>query len=91
MHFYQKKLLCRSEIDRLTALLHSRTVDIHIGDEEKKSEGIPPEASVYNDRREEFTKAPASENGIGSHLISTPLISSRVSKTACALFMVYVI
>jgi hypothetical protein len=71
--------------------LHSRTVDIHIGDEDKKSEGIPPEASVSHDRREEF-QAPASENGIGSHLISTPLISSsRVIKTAQTLFMVYVI
>lgn len=75
----------------MTALLHSKTVDIHIGDEEKKSEAIPPEASVSHDRREEFPKAPASENGIGSHLISTPLISSRVRKTASTLFMVYVI
>ncbi|XP_059444221.1 nuclear pore complex protein NUP1 isoform X2 [Corylus avellana] len=73
----KQKSFTRSEIDRLTALLHSRTVDIHIGDEDKKSEGILPEASVSHDRREEF-QAPASENGIGSHLISTPLISSRV-------------
>lgn len=93
------QLLCRSEIDRLTALLHSRTLDINIGDEQKKSEVIPSEPvvsivrreEVSNVRREELSKAQALENGIGSHFISTPVVSSSVGKISSILFMVYII
>ena len=85
------QLLCRSEIDRLTALLHARTLDINIGDEEKKSEVIPSEPVGSNVGREELSKAQALENGIGGHLISTPVINSSVRKIACILFMVHII
>lgn len=82
----KQKTFTRSEIDRLTALLHSRTLDINIGDEQKKSEVIPSEPvvsivrreEVSNVRREELSKAQALENGIGSHFISTPVVSSSV-------------
>ena len=91
------QLLCRSEIDRLTALLHSRTLDINIGDEQKKSEVIPSEPvvsivrreEVSNVRREELSKAQALENGID--FISTPVVSSSVGKISSILFMVYII
>ncbi|KAL4599371.1 hypothetical protein ACB092_11G121900 [Castanea dentata] len=74
----KQKTFTRSEIDRLTALLHARTLDINIGDEEKKSEVIPSEPVGSNVGREEFSKAQTLENGIGSHLISTPVINSSV-------------
>ncbi|KAF3968203.1 hypothetical protein CMV_007883 [Castanea mollissima] len=74
----KQKTFTRSEIDRLTALLHARTLDINIGDEEKKSEVIPSEPVGSNVGREELSKAQTLENGIGSHLISTPVINSSV-------------
>lgn len=74
----KQKTFSRSEIDRLTALLRSKTSDIHVGDEEKKSEVIPPKPVVSFDRGEEFPRALALENGSKSCLISTPIISARV-------------
>ncbi|KAG7948972.1 hypothetical protein I3843_13G037000 [Carya illinoinensis] len=74
----KQKTFTRSEIDRLTALLHSKTDDVPIGHEEKKSEVIPPEPEVSHERKEEFPITQAFENTIGSSLISTPVISSRV-------------
>lgn len=85
------KLLCRSEIDRLTALLRSKTSHIHVGDEEKKSEVIPLKPVVSFDRGEEFPRARALENGSKSCLISTPVISARVRRTARTLFVVCLI
>lgn len=72
----------------MTALLHSKTDDVPIGHEEKKSEVIPPEPVISYDRKEEFPIAQALENTIGSSLISTPVISSRVRKTAHNLYMI---
>ncbi|KAG6628764.1 hypothetical protein CIPAW_14G036200 [Carya illinoinensis] len=74
----KQKTFTRSEIDHLSALLHSKTVDIHIGDKEKKAELIPRELVVPHDRKEKFPIAQALGNSIGEHLISAPLISSRV-------------
>ncbi|XVF82707.1 hypothetical protein PTKIN_Ptkin16aG0070700 [Pterospermum kingtungense] len=65
----------RSEIDRLTSLLHSRTVDISGGTEEKRSE---VDLVVSHDQKEEFPKTPVRENGTENHLISTPVVSSTV-------------
>lgn len=76
------QLLCRSEIDHLTALLHSKTVDIHIGDKEKKDEVIPRELVVPHDQKENFPIAQAVGNSIEANLLSTPVISSRVRKAA---------
>lgn len=66
----------------MTALLHSKTVDVLIGHEEKKSKVITPESVVSHDRKEEFSMAQALENTAGSSLISTPAINLRVRKTA---------
>ncbi|KAG6677655.1 hypothetical protein I3842_14G038300 [Carya illinoinensis] len=74
----KQKTFTRSEIDHLSALLHSKTVDIHIGDKEKKAELIPRELVVPHDGKEKFPIAQALGNSIGEHLISAPLISSRV-------------
>lgn len=69
---------CRSEIDRLTALLHSRTVDTSIVNQEKRSEVIPLKSFMSLDRHDTLSKIPAQTNGIQSHLVSTPAVSSSV-------------
>ncbi|XVF24616.1 hypothetical protein REPUB_Repub13aG0142600 [Reevesia pubescens] len=71
----KQKTFTRSEIDRLTSLLRSRTVDFPGGNEEKSSEVKPV---VSHDRKEEFPKTPVRENGTQNHLISTPVVKSTV-------------
>lgn len=71
--------LCRLEIDRLKELLHSRTGDISIENEEKRSEVIPSKAVVSHDGKEEFAQTPLQDkSGINSHLVSTPVVSTSV-------------
>ncbi|KAF3434398.1 hypothetical protein FNV43_RR25501 [Rhamnella rubrinervis] len=73
LHGYSK-----SEIDHLTALLHSRTVDTLIVNQEKRSEIIPLKSFMSHDRQDTLTKIPAQTNGIESHLVSTPAVGSSV-------------
>ncbi|XVF40987.1 hypothetical protein PTKIN_Ptkin01aG0244400 [Pterospermum kingtungense] len=72
---YYLFFFCRSEIDHLTSLLWSRTVDIPGGNEERMSR---VQSVVLYDRKEKFPKTPARENGTENHLISTPVVSSTV-------------
>ncbi|XP_068342802.1 nuclear pore complex protein NUP1-like isoform X2 [Pyrus communis] len=75
----EQKTFTRSEIDRLTALLHSRTVGMPIENLEKRSEGIPSKSAVSHDRKEEFPKTPLlDKNGIDSRLASNPVVSTSV-------------
>ncbi|PON79826.1 hypothetical protein PanWU01x14_010580 [Parasponia andersonii] len=82
-----------SEIDRLTALLHSRTVDLAIEDQEKRSEVVPFKPVASADRQEGLRKTsspgvileseglpktPAPENRMKSQHVSTPVVSSTV-------------
>ncbi|XP_039060405.1 nuclear pore complex protein NUP1-like isoform X2 [Hibiscus syriacus] len=71
----KRKTFTRSEIDRLTSLLRSRSADISGGNEEKRSALI---SMVSQDKKEEFPETPVRENVTESHLISTPLVSSTV-------------
>ncbi|KAK5834850.1 hypothetical protein PVK06_010529 [Gossypium arboreum] len=71
----KQKTFTRSEIDLLTSLLRSRTVDITGVNEEKKSEMIPV---VSHDKKEDFLETPVRENGTENHLISTPVARSTV-------------
>ncbi|XWS57109.1 hypothetical protein CRYUN_Cryun09bG0143300 [Craigia yunnanensis] len=71
----KQKTFTRSEIDRLTSLLRSRTVDIPGGNEEKMLKVKPV---VSYDKKENFPKTPVRENGTENHLISTPVVSSTV-------------
>ncbi|KAK6271225.1 hypothetical protein POUND7_008323 [Theobroma cacao] len=71
----KQKTFTRSEIDRLTTVLHSRTVDIPGGNEEKRSD---VRSVVLHDRKEEFSKTPVRENGTENRLISTPVVTSTV-------------
>ncbi|XP_022765592.1 nuclear pore complex protein NUP1-like isoform X2 [Durio zibethinus] len=70
----KQKTFTRSEIARLTSLLHSRTVDIPGGNEEKRSEVKP----VASHDKKEFPKTPVGENVTENHLISTPVVSPTV-------------
>ncbi|KAG8650999.1 hypothetical protein MANES_07G084000v8 [Manihot esculenta] len=68
----KQKTFTRSEIDRLTALLQSRTVDVdlHVGNQEKKSEVIPLKGLFFLDRKE-FPSTPVKDEGLESHHVST--------------------
>ncbi|XP_048428674.1 nuclear pore complex protein NUP1-like [Pyrus x bretschneideri] len=75
----EQKTFTRSEIDRLTELLHSRTVDMPIENLEIRSEGIPSKSAAPHDRKEEFPKTPLlDKNGIDSRLASNPVVSTSV-------------
>lgn len=69
---------CRTEIDRLTALLHSQTVDTSIDNQGKRSEMIPLRSVTSLDRQDTIPKIPAQTNGKESHLMSTPAITLSV-------------
>nr|XP_027189839.1 nuclear pore complex protein NUP1-like isoform X3 [Cicer arietinum] len=75
----QQKTFTRSEIDHLTELMHSRSVDFPIGEEGKRTEVVPSESMLPRNQREEYPQTPAVENGIGKHLISTPHAISSIS------------
>uniref|UniRef100_A0A6N2LRN3 Nuclear pore complex protein NUP1 n=1 Tax=Salix viminalis TaxID=40686 RepID=A0A6N2LRN3_SALVM len=64
------------EIDRLTALLQSRTVDFPTGNEENRPEVIPSRAMVSEGKKELLT-APVT-NGFESGYYSTPIVGSSV-------------
>ncbi|KAK0591561.1 hypothetical protein LWI29_004009 [Acer saccharum] len=72
----KQKTFTRSEIDRLTALLHSKTDDMHAGSEQKRLEVIPSKSLVSHDRMEASLCTPIKENGSGNQLISMPVVSS---------------
>ncbi|XP_061995346.1 nuclear pore complex protein NUP1 [Rosa rugosa] len=72
-----QKTFTRPEIDRLKELLHSRTDDIPIENQEKRSEVLPSMAVVSHDR-EEFAKTPLQDKSANSHLVSTPVVSTTV-------------
>ncbi|KAL3579517.1 hypothetical protein D5086_021021 [Populus alba] len=71
----KQKTFTRSEIDRLTALLQSKTVDFPTGNEEKKSEAIASEAMVSQGK--ELLTTPVN-NGFDGRFNSTPIVSSSV-------------
>ncbi|KAL5568674.1 hypothetical protein UlMin_025249 [Ulmus minor] len=84
----KQKTYTRSEIDRLTALLHSRTVDLSLEGQEKRSDLVSskPAASsdrvekpvAFPDRQEGFPKSASPDNGMVGQLVTTPVGSSRV-------------
>ncbi|KAI8029448.1 Nuclear pore complex protein NUP1 [Camellia lanceoleosa] len=82
----KQKTFTRSEVDRLTELLHSKTVDLPNGDEYKRSESNVPQPSSAFERQDEFASSPIQANRNETHLkshrlhgpISTPIVSSQV-------------
>ncbi|XP_052185451.1 nuclear pore complex protein NUP1-like isoform X2 [Diospyros lotus] len=82
----KEKTFTRSEIDHLTELLRSRTIDIPNEDEDKRTKSKLPEPVSANGRQHELTSSPIQENRRGSLLerhalhasISTPVGHSQV-------------
>lgn len=70
----KQKTFSRSEIDRLTALLQSRTTEIPVRYEQKSNEAIPSKSIVLHNRKEAPLDTPVKENGIGNQVISTPVV-----------------
>ncbi|XP_038679291.1 nuclear pore complex protein NUP1-like isoform X2 [Tripterygium wilfordii] len=70
----KQRTFTRSEIDRLTGLLRSRTV----GENEKRSEVGPSNLDVPHGKKVEFPSTPANGNRIESNLIGTPVVNSSV-------------
>ncbi|KAL5735224.1 hypothetical protein ACOSP7_033085 [Xanthoceras sorbifolium] len=74
----KQKTFTRSEIDRLTALLHSRTDDdMPVRNDQKSPEAIPSKSLVSYDRKEASLSTPIKENGSGNQIISMPVVSSN--------------
>ncbi|XP_028799423.1 nuclear pore complex protein NUP1 [Neltuma alba] len=70
----KQKTFTRSEINHLTALLHSKTVDSPVT-EEKKTEVARSDLILSCEQKE---ASPALKNGIENCLVSTPLVTSSV-------------
>nr|KYP51934.1 hypothetical protein KK1_026143 [Cajanus cajan] len=78
----KQKTFTRSEIEHLTELMRSRTVDSLVGEEGKRTEVVPSDPILPREQKEEYPKTPALENQIENHLVSTPYVtkvSSNVS------------
>ncbi|XP_019427906.1 PREDICTED: nuclear pore complex protein NUP1-like isoform X2 [Lupinus angustifolius] len=73
-----QKTFTRSEIDHLTALMRSRTVDAPIREEEKRTEVVPSEAILSSKLKDEGPKTPIVQNRVENRLALTPYVTSRV-------------
>ncbi|KAL2324993.1 hypothetical protein Fmac_024051 [Flemingia macrophylla] len=69
----KQKTFTRSEIDHLTALMHSRTVNTPVREEEKGTEVVPSESMLPCEQKE-YPKTPA-QNGIENGLVVTPHVT----------------
>lgn len=67
----------RSEIDHLTALMRSRTVNAPVKEEVKGTEMVPSEPMLLSGIKE-YPKTPALENGTKNGLVVTPHVASSV-------------
>ncbi|KNA22923.1 hypothetical protein SOVF_029560 [Spinacia oleracea] len=86
-YILKQKTFTRSEIDHLSALLLSRTVDNLAGDEKGRSELDTSDKKVAHSRREILTNLPAIENGgerVLPAVISTPVVRSKVVEDVVA-------
>ncbi|XP_028219651.1 nuclear pore complex protein NUP1-like isoform X1 [Glycine soja] len=71
----KQKTFTRSEIDHLTALMRSRTVNAPVREEEKGTEMVPSEPMLLSGQKE-YPKTPALENGTKNGLVVTPHVAS---------------
>ncbi|PNX98102.1 platelet binding protein GspB-like, partial [Trifolium pratense] len=74
----KQKTFSRSEIDHLTALMRSRTVDASVREEEKTPEMVPSESTLPSGQKEEYPKTPIAENRIENRLVLTRHVTSSV-------------
>ncbi|XP_056168989.1 nuclear pore complex protein NUP1 isoform X2 [Syzygium oleosum] len=75
----KQKTFTRSEIDRLTALLHARTADVRVADEWRKSEDLP---SKSINGKEEVSDIIGQDNGSESRLTKTHVLDEDVASPA---------
>ncbi|CAJ1976593.1 unnamed protein product [Sphenostylis stenocarpa] len=68
----------RSEIDHLTALMRSRTVDAPVREEEKGTDRVTSEPMLLSGQKE-YPKTPVPENGTENGLTVTPHVISSFS------------
>ncbi|XP_021747365.1 nuclear pore complex protein NUP1-like isoform X2 [Chenopodium quinoa] len=83
----KQKTFTRSEIDHLTALLKSRTVDNLVENEKGSSEPNSSDEKAFHNRCEILTNYPANENGAERVLpaaITTPVTRSKVLEDVVA-------
>ncbi|XP_021714723.1 nuclear pore complex protein NUP1-like isoform X1 [Chenopodium quinoa] len=83
----KQKTFTRSEIDHLTALLKSRTVDNLVGNEKGSSEPNSSDERAFHNGCEILTNYPANENGAECVLpaaITTPVTRSKVLEDVVA-------
>ncbi|RZB88084.1 nuclear pore complex protein NUP1-like [Glycine soja] len=71
----KQKTFTRSEIDHLTALMRSRTVNAPVKEEVKGTEMVPSEPMLLSGIKE-YPKTPALENGTKNGLVVTPHVAS---------------
>lgn len=83
-------LCLRSEIDRLTALLRSRTVGEPLDNEQDRSEEIPSNQLAFHERKEPVLNTPVKENGIVSTHNFSPVVSSNFGNFLLFLHLVLV-
>ncbi|TKY53560.1 Nuclear pore complex protein NUP1 [Spatholobus suberectus] len=76
----KQKTFTRSEIEHLTELMRSRTVDSSVGEEGKSTEVVPSDSILPREQKEEYPETPELENGIENHIVSTPYVT-KVSST----------
>ncbi|XP_054786148.1 nuclear pore complex protein NUP1 [Prosopis cineraria] len=74
----KQKTFTRSEIDHLTALLRSKTLDLPVTNEEKRTEVVTSDLILSREQKEEYPNSPAVKNGIENRLVSTPFVTSSV-------------
>ncbi|KAE9621169.1 hypothetical protein Lalb_Chr01g0010681 [Lupinus albus] len=72
----KQKTFTRKEVDHLTALMHSRTVDSALREEVKGTEVVPSDPVLPHDQKNECLKTPALENGIQNRVVSNPYVTT---------------
>ncbi|XP_050209290.1 nuclear pore complex protein NUP1 isoform X2 [Mercurialis annua] len=70
----KQKKFTRSEIDRLTAILHSKNNDLPIANEDKKYAVFPTKGVSLYDGKGELPNTPMKDNGLDSQHIPTPIV-----------------
>lgn len=72
----KQKNFTRTEIDRLTELLHSKSLDMPVGDEEKRAEDIQSRRAL--DSSSSLPEVNRSLNVTSSGYVATPVTNSRI-------------
>ncbi|CAL0328496.1 unnamed protein product [Lupinus luteus] len=72
----KQKTFTREEVDHLTALMHSRTLDSALREEGRRTEVVPSDPVLPPDQKNECLKAPALENGIQNRFVSNPYVTT---------------